>query len=47
MYDLVWIFLGEASVLETGLSLDHCAYLVEFMSQFAGQGSTLVCAVAL
>ena len=47
MYDLVWIYFGEAEIMETGLTLAHCEYLVNYLYQFTGQGSALVCEVSL
>ena len=47
MYDLVWIYYGAAEIIESGLSFDQCSYLVEYLYQFAGDGTTLACEVVL
>jgi hypothetical protein len=47
MYDLVWIYFGEADIIESGLSIDNCEYLVNYLYQFAVQGSALACEVSL
>ena len=47
MYDLIWIYLGEASVIDSGLSFEKCTFIAEYLYNLADEMVLFTCEVKL